>query len=173
MEPPQFPAGEYRPETNYGDVRRAVLIDEIEGAPMNVRQAVAGLDESQLDTKYRNWSIRQIVQHLADSHANCYVRFKWALTENQPLIKAYDETRWSELPDARTGNVDAPLALLAGVHACWSQLLREMTPAEFQRGFIHPETGKLVLLADALPTYAWHCRHHTGQILWIRAQRAW
>ena len=170
MEPPQFPAGEYRPETNYGDVRRAALIDEIEAAPMSLQHAVAGLDDSQLDTKYRNWSIRQIVQHLADSHANCYVRFKWALTENQPLIKAYDETRWSELPDARTGEIAAPLALLAGVHACWTQLLRKMTPADFQRGFNHPETGKLVLLADALPTYAWHCRHQTGQILWIRAQ---
>jgi uncharacterized damage-inducible protein DinB len=148
-------------------------VEEIDAAPRKVRQAVAGLDDRQLDAEYRNWSIRQIVQHLADSHANCYVRFKWALTEDQPLIKAYDETRWSELPDARTGDVVASLGLLTGVHACWTQLLRKMTPEDFQRGFNHPETGNLVLLADALPNYALHCRHHTGQILWIRAQRGW
>jgi DinB superfamily len=173
MEPPQFPAGEYRPEANYDDVRRAALIDAIEAAPEFLRLAVAGLDHRQLDAKYRNWSIRQIVQHLADSHAHSYIRFKWALTEDQPLIKAYDETRWSELADARTGDVAAPLALLAGVHNCWTQLMRKMTLADFQRGFNHPETGKLVLLADALPSYAWHCRHHTGQIQWIRVQQRW
>ena len=171
MEPPQVPAGQYQPEGSYGDARRAAFIDEIEAAPLHVRDAVADLNDHQLDTKYRDWTIRQIVQNLADSHANCYVRFKWALTENEPLIKAYDETRWSELPDACTGDVTAPIALLAGVHACWTQLLRKMAPADFQRGFNHPETGKLVLLADALPSYAWHCRHHTGQILWIRAHR--
>ena len=171
MEPPQFPAGQYQPEGSYGDARRAAFIDEIEAAPLHVRDAVADLNDHQLDTKYRNWTIRQIVQHLADSHANCYVRFKWALTENEPLIKAYDETRWSELPDACTGDVTAPIALLAGVHACWTQLLRKMAPADFQRGFNHPETGKLVLLADALPGYAGHCRRHTGQMLGIRAHR--
>jgi hypothetical protein len=173
MEPPQFPAGEFQPEADDSDARRVVLIDEIEAAPESLRHAVDGLDEGQLDAKYRNWSIRQIVQHLADSHVNSYVRFKWALTEDRPLIKAYDETRWSDLPDARTGDVAAPLALFAGVHGCWAQLLRRMTPADFQRGFNHPESGKLVLLSDALPSYAWHGRHHTAQVMWIRARHGW
>jgi hypothetical protein len=173
MTAPQFPVGEYEPESDYDDGRRAALIDAIEAAPNDLRLAVAGLDERQLDTKYRDWSIRQIAQHLADSHAHSYIRFKWALTEDQPLIKAYNEGHWSELADARTGDVAAPLALMDGVHKCWTQLLRKMTSEDFQRGYNHPETGKLILLSEALPGYVWHARHHIGQIQWIRTQQSW
>src|SRR5579859_5990224 len=97
----------------------------IEAAPTAaLRAAVAGLSEDQLDTRYRNWTIRQIVHHLADSHVHSYLRFKWALTEERPTIKPYDEGCWAALADARTGDVRAPLALLEGLHARWVQLLR-------------------------------------------------
>src|SRR6266481_5609663 len=112
MQPPQNPAGEFIAEENIGCERRSEFISIIENAPVNLRKTVARLSEEQLDARYRNWTIRQIAHHLADSHVNSYVRFKWALTEEQPTIKAYYEDRWVALEDSRTGNIQAPLALL-------------------------------------------------------------
>jgi hypothetical protein len=173
MEAPQNPAGAFSPEEGYGPQRREEFIAVIEAAPAALRDAVAGLSEGQLDTRYRNWTVRQIVHHLADSHVNCYIRFKWALTEETPTIKAYDEGRWAALADSRTGDVGAPLALLEGLHAQWVQLLRSMTDDQFARSFLHPETGKTVSLSAALCSYAWHCRHHTAQITWLRGRHGW
>jgi uncharacterized damage-inducible protein DinB len=173
MEAPQNPAGAFVPEENHGPQRRAEFFTVIETAPAALRDAVAGLSEDQLDTRYRNWTIRQIVHHLADSHVNSYIRFKWALTEEVPTIKAYDEGRWAALEDSRTGDIRAPLALLEGLHARWVQLLRSMTQKDFDRAFLHPETGQTVSLSAALCYYAWHCRHHTAQIRWLREQRGW
>jgi uncharacterized damage-inducible protein DinB len=173
MEPPQNPAGPFEPEADYGAQRRDELIAVIEAAPAAARNAVAGLSENQLDTRYKNWTIRQIIHHLADSHVNSYVRFKWALTEELPTIKAYDEGRWAALDDSRAGDVRAPLALLEALHARWAQLLRSMTEAQFGRSFLHPETGQTVSLSAALSYYAWHGRHHTAQVCWLREQHGW
>jgi hypothetical protein len=173
MEAPRNPAGAFVPEENYGSQRRDEFIAVIETAPAALRKEVAGLSEDQLDTRYRNWTIRQIVHHLADSHVNSYIRFKLALTEELPTIKPYDEGRWAALEDARTGDVQAPLALLEGLHAGWVQLLRTLTDEQFSRAFLHPETGQTVSLSAALCSYAWHCRHHTAQITWLRGQRGW
>jgi hypothetical protein len=173
MDAPQYPAGPFVPEESIDDNRRAELIAVIEAAPGILEQAVAGLSDAQLDTKYKNWTVRQIVHHVADSHVNCYIRFKWALTEEAPTIKTYDEGRWSALEDARKGDIAAPLALLKGLHRRWVQLMRSMTPEQFTRSFLHPETGKLVSLSSALANYSWHCKHHTGQITWLRRNRGW
>jgi uncharacterized damage-inducible protein DinB len=131
------------------------------------------LSDERLDTKYRNWTIRQIVHHIADSHVNSYIRFKWTLTEDTPTIKPYDEGRWALLADARTGEIGAPLALLDGLHASWVQLMRGMTDGDYARAFHHPETGKTNRLGAMLPYYAWHGRHHTAQIDWLRDRHGW
>ena len=173
MDAPQYPAGPYEPEGPPDARRRGDHIAALEAAPAALRRAVAGLSDGQLDTRYRNWTVRQIVHHLADSHVNSYVRFKWALTEERPTIKAYDEGRWAALEDSRAGDIAAPLALLEGLHARWVQLLRAMTDEQFARSFFHPETGQSVSLNAALCYYAWHCRHHTAQITWLREQHGW
>ena len=173
MQPPQNPAGEFVTEVNISPERRAEFIAVIEKAPANLRKAVAGLSDDQLNTRYRNWTIRQIVHHLADSHVNSYIRFKWALTEELPTIKAYYEDRWAALGDSRAGDIQPPLALLEGLHARWVLLLHSMTEPQFSRSFVHPETGKSVSLNAALCYYAWHCRHHTAQIIWVREQHGW
>src|SRR5881628_2222917 len=105
MEAPQNPAGAFVPEENFSTHQRGQFVTVIEAAPAALRKAIAGLSEEQLDTRYRNWTIRQIVHHLADSHVNSYIRFKWALTEEQPTIKAYYEDRWVALHDSRTGDI--------------------------------------------------------------------
>jgi uncharacterized damage-inducible protein DinB len=173
MEAPQNPAGAFVLEVNYTPQRRHEFIAVIEAAPAAMRKAVTGLTDEQLDTRYRNWTIRQIVHHMTDSHVNSYVRFKWTLTEERPTIKPYDDGRWAALADSRTGDVRAPLALLEGLHIRWVQLLRSLSEEQFNRSFFHPDSGQTVSLNEALCYYAWHCRHHTAQITWLREQHGW
>jgi hypothetical protein len=173
MEAPQNPAGEFVREERYGPQRRADFMEIVAEAPAALRKAVAGLSEEQLNTKYRNWTVRQIVHHLADSHVNSYIRFKWALTEETPTIKAYDEGRWAALDDSRSGDIQPALALYEAVHGRWVQLMRSMSEEQFARSFHHPESGEMVSLNVALCIYAWHGRHHTAQINWVREQRGW
>ena len=170
---PLNPAGPFNPVDAFSEAVRDAAVAEIAAAPTALRDTVAGLDDRQLDTKYRNWTIRQIVHHVADSHLHSVVRFKWALTEDTPTIKAYEEADWVALADSRAGDVDPPLMLLDGLHAKWVQLLRLMTPDQYERSFVHPQTGETVRLWTTLQNYAWHGRHHTAQIRWLRDARGW
>jgi hypothetical protein len=138
-----------------------------------MRAAVKGLNDQQLDTKYRNWTIRQIVHHVADSHLNSMIRFKWTLTEDCPTIKAYEEADWVNLQDSLKGDVEPPLLLLGGLHKKWTQLLAFMTERQFEKRFIHPQSGDQPNLWESLNYYAWHGRHHSEQINWVRQQRGW
>jgi len=150
------------------------LVDELAAAPALFRQAVAGLDDRQLDTPYRpgGWTVRQVVHHLPDSHMNSYVRFRLALTEDEPTIKPYHEDRWAELPDARTLPPEVSLALLDDLHNRWVGLLRAMSDSDFGRTFRHPQLG-LVRLDTNLALYAWHGRHHTAHITGLRERMGW
>jgi len=170
-EPPQFPAGPFVADEAHDDRRRELWIDEIQRAPARLREVVSGLSGEHLDTRYRNWTIRQIVHHLADSHLNSYVRFKLALTEQRPTIKPYDESRWSLLADAQRADVEPSLRLLEGLHARWAHLLRSLEPGAFERAFFHPETQEIVPLGRALAYYVWHARHHTAQIEWVKTHK--
>ena len=171
--PPKFPAGEYvEPDLNDA-LLRSQLIEKLAEVPDRLRNSVQGLGDDQLDTKYNNWTIRQIVHHIADSHLNWYVRFKWALTEDSPLIKAYDESRWSELPDATEAPIEMSLAILDGIHARWTDMLRRLDEADMEKVFFHPELARTVSLKEALPSYVWHADHHTSQIDWVREKNGW
>ena len=167
MTPPDFPAGAYTPETDPTPARRAEMINEIEQLPTRVKELVGDLDSARLDIRYRNWSVRQIVHHLADSHMNALVRFRLALTEDNPTIKPYDETRWSELPESKAADVMLSVRLLEALHARWVLLLQSMSEADFERTYIHPEYQKTFPLAEVLGMYAHHCRHHCAQIAWV------
>jgi uncharacterized damage-inducible protein DinB len=173
MTPPQNPAGEYTADLNPSPAKRAEMIALIERLPAEARAAVAGLTPAQLDTKYKNWTLRQIIHHLADSHVNAYIRFRLTLTEETPTVKPYDETRWAELADARTEDVAASLKVLEGIHARWVRLLRSMSDADFARAYNHPEYKKTYTLAEVLGMYAHHGKHHTGQVLWLRRNSGW
>src|SRR5262245_10017504 len=172
MVPPEFPAGEYVSELPIGAARRGELIDEIEQLPARLRELVSGMNEAQLETRYKNWTVRQIVHHLADSHVNAYVRFRLALTEDRPTIKPYDETRWAELADAKTADVELSLRLLESLHGRWAELLRSLADAEFARTYFHPEHKRAFRLDEVLALYAHHGRHHSGQIAWLRERIA-
>lgn len=165
----RYPIGKFQWEDNLSDARRRELIEQIAEAPSKVRAAVAGLDERQLDTPYRDggWTVRQLVHHLADSHMNAYVRFKLALTEDEPTIKTYEQDRWAETVDSRTASAEISLALLDGLHHRWAILLRSMRAEDFARKFNHPEWGPMTL-ERLLGLYAWHGRHHTAHLTALR-----
>jgi hypothetical protein len=170
MTPPDFPAGPYVPEPNPTPARRAELIAEIERLPARIQELVAGLSAAQLDTRYKNWTIRQIVHHLADSHMQAFVRFRLTLTEDRPTIKPYDQTRWAELLDTRTADVSLSVTLLAALHTRWVILLRSMTDVDFERLYYQPKHKREFSLAETLGIYAHHCRHHHAQIAWLQNQ---
>ncbi len=175
MDDPRYPIGRTEVVEQLTPGRRSELIREIEEAPGRLRAAVEGLSDAQLDTPYREggWTARQVVHHVPDSHLNSYVRFRLALTEDEPTIKPYSEKLWAELPDARTLPVEASLRLLDSLHQRWAALLRAMTPEQFARGFIHPEHGRRQSLDQALQVYAWHGKHHAAQVVRLRESKGW
>lgn len=152
---------------------RQAAIEEIASTPAKMRGAVKGLNDAQLDTPYREggWTVRQVVHHVPDSHLNAFIRLKWALTEDKPTIKPYDEAAWAELADAKMP-IEVSQTLLDSVHARWDRLWRSLKPEHFSRVLVHPEHGErtvdwLVFL------YAWHGRHHTAHITELRRQKGW
>lgn len=169
-----YPIGKYEPVSGLSADKRAALIDDVASTPARMRAAVAGLDDAQLDTHYRpgGWTVRQVVHHVADSHMNCLIRFKLALTEDEPTIKPYAEGLWAELDDTRVAPIDMSLEILDGVHRRWDVVLRAMKPDEFARRFRHPERGT-VTLDDTLGLYAWHGRHHVAHITRLRDREGW
>lgn len=174
MEQHRYPIGRLSFVESVTPGVRRDWIDEIRGAPALVREAVAGLDDAQLDTPYREggWTVRQVVHHLPDSHVNAYVRFRWTLTEEQPIIKDYDERAWAELPDAQSAPVGPSLDLLDALHARWALLLEEMSESDFRRKLVHPDRG-VVDLDVMLQIYSWHGRHHAAQVTSLRDRSGW
>jgi hypothetical protein len=170
----RYPIGKFTAPSIYTPETRADAIAHIEATPARVRSAVDGLIAAQLREPYREsgWTIAQVVHHLADSHVNSYVRFKLAITKDNPLIVAYDEALWAELPDASSVDLGPSLAILDGVHARWTTLLRGFGPDQFARTFNHPEMGP-VTLDRATALYSWHGRHHEAHMLGLRERMGW
>ena len=171
MTNPRFPIGEFKRPDRLSPSEREAAIARIEKAPATLRAAVAGMSDAKLDSTYRDggWTLRQVVHHLADSHVNSYTRFRLALTEHHPRIKAYDEAKWAELDDARAMPVEVSLSLLDALHERWVRLLRSMKPGDFERTIDHPENGTMSL-DQLVAMYAWHCDHHIAHIDLARKQ---
>ena len=174
MQDLRYPVGQFDMQGTITEGQRRAFISEIAEAPARLRSAIEGLSTEQLDTPYRpdGWTVRQVVHHLPDSHLNSYVRFKLALTEDEPLIRTYDEHRWAQLADGRTAPVEISLPLLESLHRRWVLLLSSLTEADFARSFRHPEWG-VVSLDKAAGLYAWHGRHHVAHITSLRERMGW
>jgi hypothetical protein len=174
MKDVRYPIGkiEFKTELTPGD--RRALIDQIANVPPDLRAAVRGLGDPQLDVPYREggWTIRQLVHHLPDSHMNGYVRFKLAMTEEQPAIKTYREDLWAGLADAKTAPIELSLALLESIHGRWVIFLRGLDPESFAKTINHPENG-IMTLDRLLQIYAWHGRHHVAHIVSTRERMGW
>jgi hypothetical protein len=169
----RYPIGPFAPAATVTPAQVQAWIDDIAALPADLRRTVMPLTDAQLDTPYRpgGWTVRQVVHHLPDSHMNSLIRFKWALTEDKPLIKAYDENGWAALPDCRSPTAHS-LDLLAALHARWVDLLHSLSWAQLQREFVHPESGA-VRLAVSVGDYAWHGRHHLAHIQRLIEREGW
>jgi len=108
-----------------------------------------------------------VIHHVPDSHLNAYVRFKLALTEDEPVVKPYDEAAWARLADSAVTPIETSLAMLDALHDRWVRLLRSMSDADFARAFRHPELG-VVRLDQNLALYAWHGKHHTAHLASVK-----
>jgi hypothetical protein len=174
MSDPRYPIGKFHFDGPSTEEQKRKSIDEIAHAPANLRAAVKGLSDAQLDTPYRpeGWTVRQVVHHVPDSHLNAYIRTKLALTEDDPTIKPYFEDRWAQLADTQLTPVEVSLALLDSLHDRWVRLLRSLQPQDWQRTFRHPELGPMTLEKN-LALYAWHGRHHVAHITSLRERSGW
>jgi uncharacterized damage-inducible protein DinB len=150
------------------------LIDEIRMLPSNLEYAIQNLDAAQLEIPYRTggWTVQQLVHHVADSHINAYVRFKLGLTEENPVIKPYNQDAWAKLPDTKLP-INISITLLFALHARWCKLMDHMDEAEWQRTIYHPEREIKISLWELLKSYAWHGKHHTAHILKLRERMNW
>lgn len=175
MEDLRYPIGPLQEPETITPALRSEFFAQIDETPARLREAVRHLGADQLQTPYREggWTIAQVVHHLPDSHMNAYIRFRLALTEDEPTIKPYKEARWAELHDARVADIDASLQLLEGLHKRWVSLLQRLTPEDWTRTFFHPENGRVMTLDRTLAVYAWHGRHHIAQITRLRQRRGW
>jgi uncharacterized damage-inducible protein DinB len=174
MTDPRYPIGKAQLKPELSDAERREAMDAIAAVPANLRAAVAGLTQEQLDTPYRDggWTVRQVVHHVPDSHVNAYIRFKLALTEDTPTIKTYEEDRWAQLADTKTTPIEVSLTLLEAVHRRWDDLLRSLGPGDFQRPLNHPDNGRMTL-DQMLGLYAWHGRHHVAHVTELRKRMSW
>ena len=175
LESLRYPIGKFQAPTTISTTQIDAWIQVLEKLPSRMEALVKPLSAEQLDTPYRpeGWTVRQLVHHVADSHHNSYIRFKWALTEEQPVIKVYDEKAWSALFDARTAPIQMSLDHLKAVHAKLVYLLKGLTPVDLERVFIHPEGHVSTSLQQNIGRYAWHGSHHFAHIQNLLKREGW
>lgn len=163
----RFPIGKFENPSIISEEQIEKWIDEISNLPAELRSATAGLSEAQLNTPYRpgGWTIKQVIHHLADSHINSYIRFKLAVTEENPTIRPYYEERWAECEEAKNADIEVSLKLLEALHQRWVIFLKTMNADDWDKTFFHPENKRTSALKQVAGLYAWHGKHHLQHIL--------
>lgn len=162
----KYPTGKFTATGVYNADEVKRYIEEIKKLPAFVEETVKGLNKEQLTYCYRpgSWNVKQIVHHLADSHANFHTRLRLTLTEDTPTIKPYDENKWAKLADSNNDDLEPSILILKGVHKRAVDLLQTLNEKDYAREYFHPEHKKTFNLLWALGLYAWHGKHHTEQI---------
>jgi uncharacterized damage-inducible protein DinB len=175
MEDLRYPIGDFEYKGWHTAQERNHLIFQIAETPTLLREALAGLSEAQIDTPYRpeGWTLRQVAHHVPDSHLNAYIRFKLALTEDNPTIKPYHEERWATLPDTFLTPIEVSLALLEATHFRWLMILKQMHEKDFERTYFHPASQKTYTLDEVLALYVWHGKHHIAHITSLKTRMGW
>lgn len=175
LEKLKYPIGKFEVPKKYTSEYLSEKIEEISTFPEKLKLETTHLTDEQLDTPYRpgGWTIRQVIHHCAESHMNCYIRIKWALTENNPIIKAYDETLWSELPDNLKMPILPTLTLLEGLHYRLTYIMKNLSESDLEKAFIHPENNSENQIKQIIGTYAWHGNHHLAHITTLKKYKNW
>ena len=170
----KYPIGKFQKPETLTEKHIQLWIQDVALLPHQIRQAVNELTDEQLGTPYRpdGWTVRQVVHHVADSHMNAYIRFKLALTEENPTIKPYEEALWAELPDSKM-DIEISLNIIDNLHARWVTILRGMTEKDFEQTFFHPAQQKSSALKTIVGMYSWHGRHHVAHITNLKIREGW
>jgi hypothetical protein len=174
MEDIRYPIGKFSAKDDYTEEEISSFLKRIADLPSKLESTIENLSNDQLDTPYRDggWTVRQVVHHVADSHMHAYIRTKWTLTENEPVIKAYLEKLWADTNETKSSTA-LSISLLKALHKKWVILLQSLTPADRDRFFIHPETKKQITIKTLMGTYAWHGEHHLAHITHLKTQKNW
>ncbi len=161
----QYPIGKFSPQEAYSKLELEECIRRIETLPSRVDSIIKNFSGKQLESFYREggWSARQVLHHISDSHMNAYIRFKWALTEDTPVIKAYNEKLWAETPETKMDPL-LSVNLLKALHVKWVALMKLLTTEDLKKEYIHPETQKHIRLDRLVAMYAWHGDHHLAHL---------
>lgn len=175
LEKLKFPIGKFETPSSFTPEYISDKIEEISTFPERIKKETLHLNDEQLDTPYRpgGWTVRQVIHHCAESHMNCFIRIKWALTENNPVIKAYDEVLWSELPDNLKMPIQPTLNLLEGLHYRLAFIMKNLSEADLEKSFIHPENNSEYRIKQIIGTYAWHGNHHLAHITNLKKYKNW
>lgn len=175
LEQLKYPIGRYAKPEVYTEADIKEWLSVLEALPGWLDLCIENLDEHQLQTPYRpgGWTIQQVVHHIADSHINMYVRMKFALTEDNPVIKPYDENLWAVLPDVESQPINISVTLLHALHRRIVAVLRKLNPEQWQRTYFHPGLNRDISLWEMAALYAWHSRHHMEHIRQLRNRMNW
>lgn len=175
IEAKRYPIGKFNEPRKISDSELDDYIKVIKDFPGKLKNLIENFTDNQLDTPYREkgWTVRQLVNHLADSHVNAFIRFKLALTEENPVIKPYHEAKWAELEDSTSINIKPAMRMLKGIHQRWYHLLKSLTNKQFERTFHHPELKRNYDLRICLALYVWHCNHHFAHIENLKTEKGW
>lgn len=170
-----FPIGKFNCPDVIDSQTINAWIKEIAELPKQMKTAVAGLSQEQLNTVYRpgGWTIKQVVNHVPDSHISSYMRFHWALTETNPTIKAYNEKAWADMSYQNNMPISISLDLLEAVHQRWVYLLRSLTKTDLDKTFVHPENNTTYSIKEVVGSYAWHGKHHLAHIVNLKKRKGW
>lgn len=175
LEHKKYPIGKFKKPENISDQDLDLYIKTIKDFPGKLKNLIENWTDEQLDTQYREggWKVRQLINHLSDSHMNSFIRFKLALTEDNPTIKPYDEAKWAELQDSFSMEIKPALQILKGLHKRWVYELKSLTNREFESTFFHPENNETITLKENVAFYSWHCEHHLAHIKNLKTEKGW
>ena len=162
----QFPIGKFEIQEEITSEVLQDWINTIQKFPNEVSKVIEKLSVEKLNLVYRTngWNIKQVVHHCADSHSNAFIRFKLALTEENPTIKPYEEALWAELIDGIDDDISNSMLILKGMHHKWFLLMNSLNEKQWERTYFHPESKKTYVLKEVAGLYAWHCNHHLAHI---------
>lgn len=170
----KYPIGKFKMPELVSSANIQEAIATVKSFPANIFTAVSPLSVAQLDTPYRpgGWTVRQLVHHCSDSHMNAFIRFKLALTEQNPTIKPYEEALWANLADAALP-IESSLAIIKAIHLKWGVILDSMKPEDFKKTYFHPEKKRNQELEEITLMYAWHSQHHLAHVQHLVLRENW
>jgi hypothetical protein len=144
-------------------------IEVLREMPAALRQASGGLSPQQLSAPERagKWSVRQVVQHLADSELVVGFRYRMILSHDRPELPGYDQDLWAERLHYQESDLETAIGDFTTLRRANLRLLERATPADRQRVMHHGERGD-ESLDHMIRMVAGHDLVHLRQIARIR-----